>query len=109
MTRSDVEASIRRVADWAAEETAKIVYAGTRPVSGCSTVEAATREAAIAWGNLRAHAAQIAEIESIANYVNECMKADLNHEARPATPSPSVRDGARSVLRRCGCLQLWGN
>jgi hypothetical protein len=98
MTISDVEVSIQRVNDWASKEIDKIVYAGTRPVSVCSAVEAATREAAIAWGNLQTHAAQIAEIESIANYVSACMKADLDRAERPAAPSPAVHDGALSVL-----------
>jgi hypothetical protein len=101
VTISDVEASIQRVNDWAREEIEKIVYAGTRPVSVCSTVEAATREAAIAWGNSRTHAAQIGEIESIANYVSDCLKADLDHEQRPAPPSPSVQNGALAVLQSC--------
>ena len=42
---------MQRVNDWAREEIDKIVYAGTRPISVCSAVEVATREAAIAWGN----------------------------------------------------------
>ena len=99
---SDLEASIRRVQQWAKEEVEKIVYAGTRPVSICSTVEAATREAAIARGNSLANGAQIAKIESIANYVTECLKADLDCSMRPAAPSPSVLDGALAVLAQLG-------
>jgi hypothetical protein len=101
VTTSDLEASIQRVERWAREAIDRIVYAGSRPVSACSTVEAATREAAIALGNSRAYAAQIAEIESVANYVSECMKADLDQEERPAAPSRSVQDGALAVLQSC--------
>ena len=89
---------MQRVNDWAREEIDKIVYAGTRPISVCSAVEVATREAAIAWGNSQAHAARIAEIKSIANYVSVCMKADLDRAKRPVAPSPSVHDGALAVL-----------
>jgi hypothetical protein len=75
MTTRDVAVLIPRIEHWAREEIDRIVYAGTRPVSACSTVEAAAREAAIARGNSLAHAAEIAEIESIANYASKCMKA----------------------------------
>jgi hypothetical protein len=98
MTIGDVETSIQRVQRWAREEVDKIVYGGTRPVSVCSTVDAATREAAIARANSLAHAAEIAEIESIANHVSECLKANLDRSAWPAAPSPSVHDGALAVL-----------
>jgi hypothetical protein len=98
MMAGDLEASIQRVENWAREEVDKITYAGTRPVSACSTVEAATREAAIARGNSLAQAAQIAEIASIANYVSECLRADVGCSERPSAPSRSVQDAALAVL-----------
>ncbi|MGA8662158.1 MAG: hypothetical protein WB644_07680 [Candidatus Cybelea sp.] len=87
MTRENLEASIRAIKRWAQEEIDRLVYAGTRPVSICSTVEAASREAAIAHANTIVHAAEIAEIEVVSNYVSECLNADLHHEERPALPS----------------------
>lgn len=65
MTRENLEVSIQAVKRWAKEEIDRLVYAGTRPVSVCSTVEAANREAAIAWGNTIAHSEEIAEIEAL--------------------------------------------
>ncbi|MGA9017699.1 MAG: hypothetical protein WB438_02030 [Candidatus Cybelea sp.] len=87
MTRENLEASIRAIKRWAQEEIDRLVYAGTRPVSICSTVEAASREAAIAHANTIVHAAEIAEIEAVSNYVSECLNADLHLEERPALPS----------------------
>jgi hypothetical protein len=88
MTLEHLEASMKAAKHWAQEEIDRLVYAGTRPVSNCPTVEAATREAAIARGNTIAHSAEIAEIESVLNYVSECLTADLYHEQRPPAPSP---------------------
>lgn len=88
MTLENLEASIQAVKHWAQEEIDRLVYAGTRPVSTCPTVEAATREAAIARGNTIAHSAEIAEIESVLNYVSECLTADLYNKKRPVAPSP---------------------
>jgi hypothetical protein len=87
MTQENLETSIQAVKRWAQEEVDRLVYAGTRPVSICSTVEAATREAAIAVGNTIVHAAEIARIESVSIYVSECLNADLYHERRPPPPS----------------------
>ena len=87
MTREDLEASIQAIKRWAQEEIDRLVYAGTRPISICSTVEAAAREAAIAHANSIVHAAKIAEIEAVSDYVSECLNADLHHEERPALPS----------------------
>jgi hypothetical protein len=87
MTRENLEASIRAIKRWAQEEIDRLVYAGTRPVSICSTVEAASREAAIAHANTIVHAAEIAEIEAVSNYVSECLNADIHHQERPALPS----------------------
>jgi hypothetical protein len=63
------------VARWAEEERERLVYGGTRPVSNCSTVEEATREAAIAQGNAIAHSDEIAEIESVCAHANQCSSA----------------------------------
>jgi len=87
MTRKNLEESIQAIKGWAQEEIERLVYAGTRPVSICSTVEAAAREAAIAHANTIVHAAEIAEIEAVSDYVSECLNADLHHEERPALPS----------------------
>ncbi|MGC2361541.1 MAG: hypothetical protein WA428_04380, partial [Candidatus Cybelea sp.] len=45
------------------------------------------REPAIAHANTIVHAAEIAEIEAVSNYVSECLNADLHLEERPALPS----------------------
>ena len=87
MTRENLEASIEAVKRWAQEEIDRLVYAGTRPVSICSTVEAASREAANAHANSIVHAAEIAEIEAVSDYFSECLNADLHLEERPALPS----------------------
>ena len=88
MTPEHLQASIAAAARWATEEIERIVYNGTRPVSICSTVDAATREAAIARANAIAHTAEIAEVESVLIYVSECLSADLSDAQRPAAPSP---------------------
>jgi hypothetical protein len=91
MTREKLEDSIRATKRWAQEEVDRLVYAGTRPVSICPTVEAASREAAIASANAIVHSAEIAEIEAVADYVSECLTADLHYKERPALPS-SLRE-----------------
>lgn len=88
MIPEDFEASLQAAQHWAEEEIDRIVYAGTRPVSTCCTVEAATREAAIARANAIIHAAEISEIESVLNHVIACLTADLCQKDRPAAPSP---------------------
>jgi hypothetical protein len=87
MTSEDLETSIQAIKRWAQEEIDRLVYTGTRPVSICSTVEAAAREAAIAHANTMVHATEIAEIEAVSDYVSECLNADLHHKERPALPS----------------------
>lgn len=87
MTPEDLEASIQSVKRWAREAIDRIIYAGTRPVSSCSTVEAAMREAAIARGNTIMYSAEITEIESVSAYVSECLNADCNRQGRPPAPS----------------------
>lgn len=77
MTEEKLETLVRAVRHWAAEEIDRLVYSGTRPVSICPTVEAATREAAIARGNAMAHCAEIAEIESVSAYVTQWLKGAL--------------------------------
>jgi hypothetical protein len=74
MTPENLEASIRTVKQWAQEEIERLVYAGTRPVSICSTVESATREAAIARGNAIAHSGEIAEIEALSNLCDRALE-----------------------------------
>jgi hypothetical protein len=76
MMRENLEDSVQSVKSWAKQKIERLVYAGTRPVSACATVEAATREAAIARGNAIAHSAEIAEIESASEYVIECLTGD---------------------------------
>ncbi len=66
---------MHEVERWAGEERERLVYGGTRPVSICSTVEAATREAAIAQGNAIAHSDEIAEIESVSAHAYQCLSA----------------------------------
>jgi hypothetical protein len=95
MREDDLESSIQTINRWATEEIDRLVYDGTRPISICATVEAATREAAIARGNTIANSARIAEIESVASYVGECLKADLHDEQRPAAPSPAHEEALR--------------
>jgi hypothetical protein len=73
MTPQELVILMQDVERWAWEERERLVYGGTRPVSNCSTVEAATREAAIARGNAIAHSAEIAEIESVCDHANQCL------------------------------------
>jgi hypothetical protein len=80
MVEESVEFTVNAIRRWAREEIDKIVYDGTRPVSACATVDAAAREAAIAWGNRIAHAAQIAQIESLADYLSRCLNGEWRHE-----------------------------
>lgn len=77
MTEEKLETLVRAVSHWAEEEVDRLVYCGIRPVSICSTVEVATREAAIARGNAMAHSAEITEIESVSAYVTEWLKGAL--------------------------------
>jgi hypothetical protein len=74
--REKLEDSVQSVKSWAKQKIDRIVYEGTRPVSICATVDAATREAAIARGNAIAHSTEIAEIESASAYVIECLTGD---------------------------------
>jgi hypothetical protein len=77
MTPENIETSVLAVKRWAEQEIERIVYAGTRPVSACATVDAATREAAIARGNTITHAAEIAAIESASAHLIDYLKDDL--------------------------------
>jgi hypothetical protein len=74
MTHEDLETSIRALKEWSREEIERLVYAGTRPISICSTVDAATREAAIARGNAIAHSAEIAEIQALSNLCDRVLE-----------------------------------
>jgi hypothetical protein len=73
MTEEKLEFTVSAIRRWARDEIDKLVYDGTRPVSACATVDAAAREAAIALGNRITHAAQIAQIESLADYLSRCL------------------------------------
>lgn len=75
MKQEKLETLVQAVRHWADEEIDRLVYSGSRPVSICPTVEAATREAAIARGNAMAHSAEITEIKSLSDYVAEWLKA----------------------------------
>jgi hypothetical protein len=77
MTPENLDTLLQVIKRWSNEEIGRLIYTGTRPVSSCATVESATREAAIALGNLRAHSADIAEIESVSTYVTECLQTAL--------------------------------
>jgi hypothetical protein len=74
MTQEDFQSSIRALKTWTHEEIERLLYTGTRPVSICGTVEAATREAAIARGNAIAHSAEIAEIEALAELCDRLLE-----------------------------------
>lgn len=78
MTHEDFESSIRALKKWTREEIERLVYAGTRPVSTCGTVEAATREAAIARGNSIAHSTEIAEIEALSNLCDRVLARETH-------------------------------
>jgi len=82
MTREELETLMHDLERWAQRERERLVYEGTRPVPICSTVEAATREAAIAKGNAIAHSAEIAEIESVSAHANQCLNALQRFSAR---------------------------
>lgn len=75
MTSEELETLMHDVERWAQGEYERLVYGGTRPVSICSTVEAAAREAAIARGNAIAHSAEISEIESVSEHAGQCISA----------------------------------
>jgi hypothetical protein len=75
MTPEELVTLMHEVERWAGEQRERLVYGGTRPVSICSTVEAATREAAIARGNTIAHSAELAEIESVSAHASQCLSA----------------------------------
>ena len=92
MMDHNVESTLNAIRTWARDEIDKLVYDGTRPVSACATVDAAAREAAIAWGNRISHAAQIAQIESLADYLSRRLNDDSRQEwsqAAPRTPLES--------------------
>jgi hypothetical protein len=74
MTREEFENAVRALKEWTREEAERLVYGGTRPVSACSTVDAATREAAIARGNVIAHSAEIAEIEALSSLCDRVLQ-----------------------------------
>jgi len=74
MTPDMLKASLKVVKDWAEEEVERLTYEGTRPVSICATVEAATREAAIARGNRIVHSSEIAEIEELCNLCDRALE-----------------------------------
>jgi hypothetical protein len=76
MTHEDFQSSIRALKEWTHEEIDRIIYAGTRPVSICGTVEAATREAAIAHANAVVHSAEIAEIEALSNLCDRVLERE---------------------------------
>jgi hypothetical protein len=76
MTYEDFESSIQALKKWTREEIDRLVYAGTRPVSVCGSVEAATREAAIAHGNAIAHSAEIAEIEALSSLCDRVLERE---------------------------------
>ena len=73
MMEEKLEFTVSAIRRWARYEIDKLVYDGTRPVSACATVDAAAREAAIALGNRITHAVQIAQIESLADYLSRCL------------------------------------
>jgi hypothetical protein len=77
MTDEEFENAILALKQWTREEAERLVYGGTRPVSICSTVDAATREAAIAHGNAIAHSAEIAEIEALSNLCDRVLERQM--------------------------------
>jgi hypothetical protein len=74
MTREEFENAVRALKAWTHEEADRLVYGGTRPISICSTVDAATREAAIARGNAIAHSTEIAEIEALSSLCDRVLQ-----------------------------------
>jgi hypothetical protein len=85
MTEEKLETLVQAIGHWAEEEIDRLVYSGSRPVSICPTVEAATREAAIAQGNAMAHSAEINEIKSVSAYAAEWLKVALYREGLVST------------------------
>jgi hypothetical protein len=81
MMQQNFDTLIHAIERWAGEEVERLVYTGTRPVSSCATVEAATREAAIAQGNRMMHSAEIAEIESVTTFVSQCVQVAFLHRS----------------------------
>lgn len=79
MTHEDFVSSIQALKEWTREEVERLVYSGTRPLSICGTVEAATREAAIARGNAVAHSCEIAEIEALSNLCDRVLERQTAH------------------------------
>jgi hypothetical protein len=80
--QQNLDSLIQAVERWAGEEVERLIYTGTRPISNCATVEAATREAAIAQGNRMMHSAEIAEIEWVSTFVSKCVR-DAYHSPSP--------------------------
>ena len=76
MTREKFETSIRALKKWTREEIERLIYSGTRPLSTCGTVEAATREAAIARGNAIAHSIEIADIEALSSLCDRILERE---------------------------------
>jgi hypothetical protein len=79
MAHEDFVSSVQALKRWTREEIDRLTYEGTRPVSACGSVDAATREAAIARGNVIAHSGEIAEIEALSNLCDRVLQ-------REATP-----------------------
>jgi hypothetical protein len=79
MMEENLEFTVSAIRRWARDEIDKLLYDGTRPVSVCATVDAAAREAAIALGNRITHAARIAQIESLADYLSRCLSGVARH------------------------------
>ncbi len=74
MTHESFVRSIQALKQWTREEIERLLYEGTRPVSICGTVDAATREAAIARGNAIAHSAEIADIEALSSLCDRVLE-----------------------------------
>jgi hypothetical protein len=87
MTPEELEVIMNEVERWAQGERERLVYGGTRPVSICSTVEAATREAAIARGNAIAHSEEISEIEAVSAHASQCLSALKRFSTNESMPS----------------------
>jgi hypothetical protein len=75
MEAKELVTLLHDVERWALDERERLIYAGTRPVSNCPTVEAAGCEAAIASGNTMAHRAEITEIEAVSAHAGQCLGA----------------------------------
>jgi hypothetical protein len=85
MTHEDFQNSVRALKTWTHEEIERLLYAGTRPVSICGTVEAATREAAIARGNAIAHSAEIEEIEALSRLCDRVLERETAYGVNAKT------------------------